>query len=346
LGLRGTFETINRVKRYLENRRGLPFDRGVWGKILGNREELFNIAPLLTVNETYFFREGIHFQLLFRQLLPRLARLGRPLRICSAATSSGCEAYSIAMVADFFYRSRALRGSGEFFDPWTVDAFDVNPEMIAIAQKGLYTPNALRKDGSQWKFLTDLYPRKEGLNYKAPRLLRRKVRFFTHNVMEALPGLYDIIFFRNALIYFSPESRRKVLRNLQEALIEGGSLLVGVSETASVEEGPLELAHRMGAFYFTKRTPALRPPEPQGEACREPPAPPQRPAARAARIARIARIMEREEGRPNARRVLEALRDKGNAPDNGELAAAALTLLNDADFSAGGLLFEGGMVLS
>ena len=67
--------------------------------LLNSREQIFEISKFLTINETYFFREGVHFDLLVR-LLPQLAKLNRPLRIWSAATSIGCEAYSIAMLLD------------------------------------------------------------------------------------------------------------------------------------------------------------------------------------------------------------------------------------------------------
>jgi chemotaxis protein methyltransferase CheR len=410
-GIRTAPENLNRLKRYLADRYGTPYRREAYEAILENREELGKIAPLITVNETYFFREGVHFRLLSRYVLPRLLRPGRPLRICSAATSSGCEAYSIAMVTDFFCRTGNLRRGEDLSGLWSVDAFDVNPGMIDIANRGLYGPAAMREDGSEWKFLTDLYLRRVDQGFEAAELLRAKLRFFTRNIMEGLPGAYDIIFFRNALIYFSPEGRRKVLALLRNALTETGILVVGVSETAAVEESGLEMVHRMGAFYFARQgVPAAIPagePGPGGEpeapqpgmtdrpvaarpavadrpvvvAARpgvpEPAAVPAKPAApkvspvlpaqgaprTAARrepaavqdpawVARIARVLEREEGRPNAERVLGTLREKGESgegplssagpaePDSGELAAAAITLLNSADLPSAALVLS------
>ncbi|MDR1024263.1 MAG: hypothetical protein LBL56_00935 [Treponema sp.] len=377
-GIRGTLEQLAGLKDYLETRRGRPRGPGSGAgiRIPENPEEIAGIAPLITVNETYFFREAIHFRLLARYLLPLYARRGRPLRICSAATSSGCEAYSIAMLLDFYCRGRELgREAGHGGPPlsWELDAFDLNPAMIEAARKGRYGMNALRDDGSEWKPVMDLYLKAESRHVEVAELLRDKVRFFTHNLMEALPGTYDIIFFRNALIYFSPEGRRKVLDNLARALAEGGSLLVGVSETASVEESRLELAHRRGAFYFTRRSaaepgfsaagPAVpaaesgfphgriqKGPEPPVQPVPEAPvleapvpevsvpdrvSPPQadvRPAPGLQFIAEIVRIRGREEGRPNARQVLDFLQTgEGTAPGSGELAAAALTLLDSAD---------------
>jgi chemotaxis protein methyltransferase CheR len=375
-GIRMAPEQVNRLKRYLADRSGMPYRREAYEEILGNREELYKLAPFITVNETYFFREGVHFRLLSRYLLPRLFRLGRPLRICSAATSSGCEAYSIAMVADFFCRARNLRHGEDVSGLWSLDAFDVNPGMIDIANRGLYTPNTMREDGSEWKFLTDLYLRPVDQGFEAAGLLRTKLRFFTHNIMEGLPGPYDIIFFRNALIYFSPEGRRKVLTALRSALTETGILVVGVSETAAVEESGLEMVHRMGAFYFARRTrrpgpegrrpPRREPAAPGLDAAGRPAAavPPRLPSPREvaavrdpAWVARIAQVLEQEEGTPNAERVLGLLRDNGGSgdhesgegppsparppvPDNGELAAAVITLLNGADLLSAGLVLS------
>jgi chemotaxis protein methyltransferase CheR len=367
-GVRVTADQLSRLKAYLDARRTLR--PGAFGEALGDPEEIAGIVPLITVNETYFFRESVHFRLFSRQLLPLLAGRGGPIRVCSAATSSGCEAYSIAMLVDFYCRGRDLRTGAERRVSWEVDAFDLNPAMIEAAKRGRYTANALREDGAEWKFLTELYLRPDPPYFETAEILRDKVRFFTHNLMEALPGIYDVIFFRNALIYFSPENRRKVLGHLIRALSPGGSLFVGVSETSSVEEEGLELAHHQGVFYFTRRlVPGPAIPEPPGIRVPGPPVPPPsepqapappeappgpralpRPAPDPQFAAGIARILGREEGRPNAGRVLDFLRNAGGpespagarppAPDAGELTAAALTLLNDADFPSAALVLR------
>jgi chemotaxis protein methyltransferase CheR len=178
--------------------------------------------------------------------------------------------------------------------------------------------------------------------------------------MEALPGTYDLIFFRNALIYFSPENRRRVLDNLIQALADGGSLFVGASETSSVEEDRLELTHHQGAFYFTRRntpvsgsaapqTPAPRIPEPrppeQGSPVQRRAAPDAdaRSAGDPEFAAEVVRILSREEGRPNAGQVLSCLRNGDETrpvPSGRELAAAALTLLNANDLPSAGMVLS------
>jgi chemotaxis protein methyltransferase CheR len=362
LGIRATAESLVRLKNYLEERCGASYEN-----LLEDREELLALAPLVTVNETYFFREEIHFRLLSRYFLPLLARHKRPIRLCSAATSVGCEAYSIAMVTDFYSRGR-LQG-GHVPLSWELDAFDVNGEVIEAAGTGRYTANALREDGSEWQFLMDLYLQKGDRDFEVIKVLRDKVRFFTHNIMEGLSGFYDLIFFRNALIYFSPENRRKILDILINALADGGALIVGVSETSSVDDPRLEFVHRMGAFYFEKRgsgavespavetlRPAVRPQVaevvvppvvPLVAAVSQPApvvpsvaAPPQRMPRKPIDAAEIARILEQGEGGPNAERILAILRaEPGIAePEIPALAAAALSLVNRGDLNSAALV--------
>ncbi|MDR1317301.1 MAG: chemotaxis protein CheR [Spirochaetales bacterium] len=256
LGIRPAMEDLARLRACLEERYGVSCceDAAFCERLFSTTEDLAMLARFLTVNETYFFREPVHFRLLARHFLPRLAKLRRPVRVCSAATSSGCEAYSLAMVLDFYSRERGLSG-GENGTPFVfeIDAFDVNPDMIEIARAGRYTDNAFREDGSGWKFLSELYLKKDGQGYRVSDLLRGRINFFTHNVMNGLCGIYDIIFFRNALIYFSPENRAKIFSIMAGALHEGGVFIPGVSETPSVEHPLLESRQLMDAFYFKKR---------------------------------------------------------------------------------------------
>jgi chemotaxis protein methyltransferase CheR len=245
-----------------------------------------------------------------------------------------------------------------------MDAFDINPEVIDAAKKGRYTANALREDGSAWKFLLDLYLRPADQDFEIIEILRDKVKFFTHNIMEKISGYYDIIFFRNALIYFSPENRRSILNTLIAALNEGGVLIVGVSETASVADSRLEMVHRMGAFYFKKLssaapqpvsiTPAVVPLPPSFVSPAEavPQAPvkgtenppiaavaPQRDMPVITPV-EVARLLEHEEGIPNARRVLMGIETAAADFNGNELAAAVLCLLSTGDFPSAGLVLS------
>jgi chemotaxis protein methyltransferase CheR len=248
MGIRITDDALVRLNEYVENRCGCSFleDPAVYAKELTSRENIFDIAKTVTINETYFFREGAHFNLLEHRFLPELAKLDRPIKICSAASSIGCEAYSIAMLLDY-YREK----TGGSFD-FEVDAFDVTGEAIETAKRGRYTANSVRSDGEAWKHITDRYLVKDGKEYIVRSDIRSLVRFFPHNVMRGLDKKYDIIFFRNALIYFTPEGRLAALSNLAESLFNGGLLFLGVSETSVAVHPLLSNKNIQNVFFMQK----------------------------------------------------------------------------------------------
>jgi chemotaxis methyl-accepting protein methylase len=83
--------------------------------------------------------------------------------------------------------------------------------------------------------------------------LQKNIRFFVHNLMDALPPkAYDLIFFRNAFIYCTLAKLDRVLSNLSGALEAGGTLIMGVSETAGARHADLDGKNRNDVFYFEK----------------------------------------------------------------------------------------------
>ena len=178
----------------------------------------------LTTNETYFFREPRHFELL-RDWALAARTAGRGLRVWSAACSTGEEAYSIAMVlADCLGDTR----------PWEVVASDISSRVLQRARFGHYpverTTNVppdylqrfcLRGTGEQAGTLL------------VQRPLRRRVQFTQINLDKTLPpqGAFDVIFLRNVMIYFSTDTKRRVVSRLVGQLKPGGHLMVGHSET-------------------------------------------------------------------------------------------------------------------
>ena len=354
LGIKAGGEALVKLNDHLEKSCGASFveNPAAYERLLTSREQIYSISKFLTVNETYFFREGVHFDLLVR-ILPQLTKLHRPLQICSAATSIGCEAYSIAMLLDFQIKS------GLKFD-FAVDAFDVNEEAIETAKNARYTPYALRKDGSDWKYILDLYLTPDGKDFVVSNNIRNKVRFFNHNIMRGLNKQYDIIFFRNSLIYFSQKSRLAVLNNLAESLFDKGLLFLGVSETSSVNRPHLVNRNMFDAFYFEKTVDEIyseRPTPKITQNIRHEVKDPKRseikrdtrkvkkdvfpkPAALSVDCDEVAAILQADEGLQNAKKNLAKL--TGSAADletqlplNGaELAASVLYFLNTQDFKA------------
>ena len=201
-------------------------------------------ADILTVNETWFFREPVHFQF-FWEMLPAFER--SKIQICCAAVSKGCEAYSIAMMIETYNKTAENPIS------YNIDAFDVSSNMIDAACQGVYSPGVFREDGCDFRYMAEPYLEKLTDRYKVDASLKKNIRFFVHNLMDELsPKEYDFIFFRNAFIYFTSENRERIVSNLSAVMKEGGIIFFGVSETVGVRHSSLDRKNRGDLFYFQK----------------------------------------------------------------------------------------------
>jgi chemotaxis protein methyltransferase CheR len=201
-------------------------------------DEVGMLIDLITTNHTQFFREPAHFQLLTERVLPTLAadRGGRPLRVWSAAASSGEEPYSLAVVLAEFERSQPRVG-------WQVHATDISSRMLERCRSGIYEANkvALPQDQLRRYFLRGFGAR-EGFCRVRPEL-RRRVSVQQVNLFQTdypLPRGLDVIFCRNAMIYFDLESRQELLDRLVPMLAPGGFLFVGHTESLLGMRHPLQ----------------------------------------------------------------------------------------------------------
>jgi len=243
-GIKSNPDDIERLRAYIKNTYNRE-DREIIDKVFSSGE----VMSFLTVNETYFFRETAHFSLLW-DMLPSFERTG--LQICCAAVATGCEAYSIAMMIENYNRTAAIPVN------YKIDAFDINPRVIETACRGVYSSRVLREDGSIFRYMTEPFLKKNNDEYIIEEPLKKNIRFFVHNLMyEIEGGSYDIVFFRNAFIYFLPKNRGKILANLSSVTKENGILLLGVSETAGAHNACLEVGfeekYRKDVFYFQKK---------------------------------------------------------------------------------------------
>lgn len=186
------------------------------------------LVDLLTTNETYFFREPIHFHHLANQVLPALrapaASPNSRARVWCAAASSGEEPYSIAMTLD----SRLGPMN------WDLVATDLSRRVLTQAERGLYAISRL--DNMPREFLQRYCLRGTGEYAGMLRVvpaLREKVHFAEHNLLNRPNGLgqFDVIFMRNVLIYFDSEAKKRIVRQALDALRPGGWLYVGRSES-------------------------------------------------------------------------------------------------------------------
>ena len=194
-------------------------------------EEMTRLVDRLTTNETYFFREPQHFNDLATRLEAHPA--GREFLVWSAASSSGEEAYSAAMLlAD-------VLGSG----PWQVIGTDLSTSVVEAAQRGLYTLDRARMVPPAYlkRFCLKGHGEHEG-KLLITRELRERVSFSSANLMQALPTLpmFDVIFLRNVLIYFDNDAKCEIVRRVLTQLKPDGVLYTGHAESLSTLALPLK----------------------------------------------------------------------------------------------------------
>ena len=215
-----------------------------------------HLINLVTVTETCFFRDAGQFRALREQLLPSiLATPGRSpvVRIWSAGCATGEEAYSVAMT---------LWDMGVYlaYPGWTFEIVgtDLNTRALEAAERGEYSARAVRNVEPR---LLRRWFRQDGARFHLRDEIRRLVRFEQLNLTQVplrppSAGLQDIIFCKNVAIYFRREVAQTVLRGAQEALAEGGHLLLGHSETLwhLLPEG-LTLLDHDSVFYYRKTMP-------------------------------------------------------------------------------------------
>lgn len=180
-------------------------------------------VDLLTTNETYFFREPKHFELLRRQALE--APRAQPFRIWSAACSSGEEPYSMAMVlADV---------RGEL--PWEVVGSDISSRVLQRARQGHYPMERARQVPPAYlkRFCLKGTGDQDG-TLLVQRALRDRLKLLQVNLNQALPAdlsNFDMVFLRNVMIYFNADTKRQVVERVVATLRRGGIFIVGHSES-------------------------------------------------------------------------------------------------------------------
>ena len=199
----------------------------------GFEQETLMAIDLLTTNETYFFREPKHFDFLKTHFFP-LQTSGRPLRIWSAASSSGEEAYTLAMLTAEYCKT----------SQWEIIGTDISTRILEKARSGLYPLSASEKIPLP---LLKKYCLKGNDEYEDFFLinssLRSRVKFLHANLIEKLPelGSFDVIFLRNVMIYFDIETKHRLLKRIEPFLRPGGYFIISHSESLNGFETDLKM---------------------------------------------------------------------------------------------------------
>jgi chemotaxis protein methyltransferase CheR len=210
--------------------------------------EFDQIFDLVTTNETYFFREPAQLQAFIEEIVPDLMarKPVKKIRIWSAGCSSGEEAYSIAMLLEEagWYEHAAF----EIF------ASDINQQVLAKARKGSYRENAFR--ATQPLLREKYFTREADGAWRIRDEIRNRVSFGRLNLYDearvSLLGHLDIVFCRNVIIYFDDSSKKVVVSNFYNRLIDGGYLLLGHSESLISLSTQFKLRHLKNDMVYQK----------------------------------------------------------------------------------------------
>ncbi len=231
-----------------------------FARLVANEDEFQELVTLLTINETYFYREPEQLRLLTDRLMPRLlaeANGRLPIRILSAGCSSGEEPYSIAIAMLEKYGEAAARMV-------RILGGDIDHYALAKARAGRYGAFSFRS------LDTDLRQRYfhplAGGTMVVDDKVKAMVSFHPLNLLSrgfppALCDL-DVVFFRNVSIYFDEATRRQIQQGFAHAMCEHGHLVTGSAETLANDLGVFTLAEEDGAFFFHRKAPPRAVPAP------------------------------------------------------------------------------------
>lgn len=219
----GAPRVLTRVVRKRMEETGILDDSAYLAYAASHDEELWHLIEALVVPETWFFRDGEPFVYLRKIISSEIRFMGRShLRILSLPASTGEEPYSIAMT---------LLDAGLRPADFHVDAVDISRKALDKALRGVYGPSSFREKDFEfcWRYFE-----RSGSEHTVTSLVRSAVRFCQGNVLEwarSCPeGTYDIIFFRNLLVYLNEKAREEAVQAIDQLLGEGGMLFLGFAE--------------------------------------------------------------------------------------------------------------------
>jgi len=231
---------------------GLKTFTDYYALVSESAEERVQMLDAISTNETHFFREAQHFELLKSEIFPQWVRdvdegrRNRKIRVWSAGCSTGQEPYSLAMLLLAHFPAAA---------GWEIEiiATDLSTRVLSVAKKGIWPAKGASEIPIEYlkAFMLKGVGEQAGQIKAAPEL-RSLVKFYRVNLNgSAYPfvGTFDLIFCRNVLIYFDERSQDSVVRRIVSFLSPSGYFFVGHAESL----------HRMGDILSTYVSTVYRP---------------------------------------------------------------------------------------
>jgi chemotaxis protein methyltransferase CheR len=231
---------LGKLMRHL----GFPTFRSYFDHVRADHsgEALVQLIDALTTNHTSFFREQAHFDFLINRIFPEWKE-AYPRRIWSAASATGEEPYTIALVAREYFGAQSMHLP-------RILASDISSRALETARNGVYPASRLQGVLSPWlgKHLLRGLGRWNGW-YRLRPEIRPMVEFRRINLIEQFlnVGRFSLIFCRNVMIYFGPQTQEQLVCRLSDCLEPGGHLFIGHAE--SLNGIHHDLQHVQPAIY-------------------------------------------------------------------------------------------------
>ncbi len=193
-----------------------------------NNDELRNLMDVITIKETYFFRELDQMKTLINEVIPELRKQkhGETIKIWSAGCATGEEPYTIAMLC-------VEKGYHLGSAPVEIFANDISQEAIQKAKQGIYRQSSFR--ATEPAYMQRFFTPQDNGTHMISDEAKELLNFFCINLQDKnrltfLP-LFDVIFCRNVIIYFDDDSKRRVIGNFHRKLHPKAYLFLGHSES-------------------------------------------------------------------------------------------------------------------
>ncbi|MCW8827000.1 MAG: protein-glutamate O-methyltransferase CheR, partial [Gammaproteobacteria bacterium] len=208
------------------------------------------VVNAMTTNETLWFRDGYPFEMLKKTIFPELSQK-RPtqLKIWSAASSSGQEAYSISMTIQEYLTTNP----GALPSNIQIIGTDISSSILAEANAGVYDKLSLIRGISEERKKRFFTPK--GEQWEIRPEIKKGVSFRETNLANSFTGLgqFDLVFCRNVLIYFSAELKKDILNRIAKTMNKGGYLFLGGSESPTSYCNAFEMVRTpQGVVYRVK----------------------------------------------------------------------------------------------
>ncbi|MBM7569827.1 CheR family methyltransferase [Aquibacillus albus] len=202
----------------LRNKKGFS-DFSSYFQAISEDQELFDeFLDKITINVSEFFRNYSRWKVLEEKVVPMLVKKNRPLKIWSAACSTGEEPYTIAIILSQYTDVSNIR----------ILATDIDANVLDQARMGRYRENSLQDVP---KSMLNIHFTRSGDFYQVNQNIKKCVTFRSHNLLsDPYPANFDLIVCRNVLIYFTEEAKHNIYQKFSQSLFDGGVFFVGSTE--------------------------------------------------------------------------------------------------------------------